>query len=296
MKTSSAEQAADTLDPPPRRARSGPARIRAVFPGGRVELAPDGDDTATVGAQLAAVGYTDPRAGDRVLAVTDDFGKLWIVGVIDAPRTALLDEALASLGGGEDGAGATPVRVHDRHGALLFEYDPASDRAVLHVPSGDLEVSVPQGALRMKARDGVELATDGDVRLRGGRSVELEAARAEGPAARIAMQPGELSLIGSVLTVAADRAELLASAIGVKAHLVESHIDRVRNVVKVLDLRAGRIVERAKDVYRETEGLSQTRAGRLRMVAQKTVQIVGEDALLKARDRMKIKGERIHLA
>ncbi|MCZ7679654.1 MAG: DUF3540 domain-containing protein [Sandaracinaceae bacterium] len=167
---------------------------------------------------------------------------------------------------------------------------------MLHVPDGDLEVSVPQGALRMKARDGVEIATDGDVRVAGGRSVSLEAARAEGPASRIAMQPGELSLVGSVLTAAADRAELLASKLGVRAHRVESHVDRVRNVVKVLDLRAGRIVERAKDVYRETEGLSQTRAGRLRMVAQKAVQIVGENALLKARDRMKVKGERIHLA
>jgi hypothetical protein len=210
------------------------------------------------------------------------------VGVIRAPRPAsLIDEALSDAG---------PVQVRDRRGGLLFEYDPETERAVLHVAQGDLELSVPQGALRMRARDGVAIETSGDLSLRGGRRVELEASRGTGPASRIAMQPGELTLVGSVITAAADRAELLASRIGVKGHQLESHVDRVRSVAKVIEVRAGRIVERAKDTYREVSGLSQTRAGRLKLVAQKAAQIVGENTLVKARDRMKIKGERIHLA
>lgn len=298
--TSRSEAVPETLDVSTRTVRSGPARIQAVVAGGVQLVLERGGATAR--AQLAAAGYADPQVGDRVLAFVDDDAMVWVVGVIDAPRTSLLDEALAGMDETDAERGearaieSEPVYVRDRRGELLFEYDPASDRAVLHVPVGDLEVSVPHGALRMTARDGVSLATDGDVSVSGGRSVELRAARTEGPASRIALQPGELSLVGSVLTAAADRAEILASKLGVKAHDVESHVDRVRSVVKVLDVRAGRIVERAKDVYREVEGLSQTRAGRLRMVAQKAVQIVGENALLKARDRMKVKGERIHLA
>lgn len=295
MKPQSSEVPDPIYDLASRRVRSGPAEIRAVLPQNRVQLVFDGD-TAVITAQLAAAGYVDPRDRDRVLAMTDDFGSVWVVGVIRAERApSLLDEALAGFPE-EEVPAATPSRVHDREGRLLFEYDPLANKAVLHVPAGDLEVSVPAGALKMSARDGVEVDTDGGVRVRGGRAVELEASRDEGPASRVVMQPGELSLVGAVLTAAADRAEILASKLGVKAHQVESHVDRVRNVVKVLDTRAGRIVERARDVYRETEGLSQTRAGRLRLVAQKAVQIVGENALLKARDRMKVKGERIHLA
>ncbi|MGE3634073.1 MAG: DUF3540 domain-containing protein, partial [Sandaracinaceae bacterium] len=191
---------------------------------------------------------------------------------------------------------APPARVHDRRGHLLFEYDPVRDRATLHAAGGDLEIAVPAGALRVNARDGVAIESDADVHLRGGRSVTLESSKAAGPASRVVMQPGELSLVGSVITAAADRAELLASRVGVKAHQLESHVDRVRTVAKVLDVRAGRIVERAKDVYRDVERLSQTRAGRLRLIAKTTAQLVAENALLKARDRMKVKGEQIHLA
>jgi hypothetical protein len=295
MKPSSSEVSEGTVDFAARRVRSGPAEVRVALPHGRVHVVFDGDP-GVLTAQLATPGYDEPREGDRVLAMTDDFGSVWVVGVISAPRSAsLLDQALEGFAS-EASLDPATAEVRDREGRLLFEYDARTDKAVLHVPSGDLEISVAEGALRMRARDGIELDTDDSVRLRGGRAVQLEASRADGPATRISMDPGQLSLVGSVLTAAADRAEILVSKLGVKADQVESHVDRVRNVVKVLDTRAGRIIQRAKDVYQETEGLHQTRAGRLRMAAAKAVQIVGENTLLKARDRMKVKGERIHLA
>lgn len=263
--------------------RSGPAEVRSVLSRGQVQLAFDG---ALVEAQIALPGYDEARERDRVLALTDDDGNTWVVGVLSTQPASLIEQVLEE---------AAPSRVHDKRGRLIFEYDPASERAVLHVAEGDLELDVPRGALRMKARDGVSLESAGEVALRGGR-IELEASRGEGPSARVAMQPGELSVVGAVLTAAADRAELLAGKVGVKARELESHVDRARSVVQVLDVRAGRIVERAKDVYREVSGLSQTRAGRLRLVAQKAASLVGENTLVKARDRVKVKGERIHLA
>jgi hypothetical protein len=266
----------------------GPAEVREVLSPRRVRLLMDG---ALVDGTLAAVGYDDPREGDRVLALRDGPRGAWVIGVLAPRPPSLLEEALEA-----SATDASPVAVRDRRGRLLFEYDPERERAVLHVAAGDLELFVPEGALRMRARDGVTMESDADLTLRAGRSAVIEAARGEGPSARIAMQPGELTLVGSVLTAAADRAELLASKVGVKAHQVESHVDRVRTVAKVLDVSAGRIVERAKDVYREVERLSQTRAGRLKLVAKATMHLVGENTLVKARDRMKVKGERIHLA
>ena len=266
--------------------RSGPADIRAVLSPRRVRLALPG---GLVDAQVATPGYDDPREGDRVLFFTDEAGDLWVIGVLRAPRPASLIEAALE-------ASPAPVQVHDRRGRLLFEYDAAADRAVLHAPSGDLELLVPEGALRMRARDGVAIESGADLELRGARRVSLEAREGEGPTARVALEKGELSLVASTLTAAADRAELLASRVGVKAHQLESHVDYARSVAKVLDVRAGRIVERAKDVYREVERLSQTRAGRLRLVAKAAASLVGESTLIKARDRVKVKGERIHLA
>lgn len=266
-------------------ARSGPAVVRRVRHAGQIELAFEGDDLGAE-AGLAVAGYA-PRIGDRVLAFTDDSGAVWVIGVMSA--SPLLDEALQQ-------AEAAPARVVDRRGQLLFEYDPATDRATLHAAAGDLELCVPAGALRMSARDGVHLESDASVQLRAGRELELVAQRDAGEASRVRLQPGELSLAGSIVTLAAGRAELLAERVGLRAQQLESHVERARHVAKVVDVRAGRIVERAVDVYREVERVSQTRAGRLKLIAKKAAQIVGETTLIKARDRVKIKGERIHLA
>lgn len=293
MKSKGAEWTASSFELAASRPRSGPAEVLAVRSARSVAIRFD-RESETHEAQVALPSYDEPREGDRVLALVDDAGGAWIVGVIRAPRPrSLLEEALEH---------ASVVEVRDRRGELLFEYDPETERAVLHVPEGDLELSVDRGALRFRARDGVSVETTGELAMQAagvkvrGQRIELESSRGEASSARVALQPGELTLVGTVLTAAADRAEFLASKIGVKAHQLESHVDRVRSVAKVLDVRAGRIVERAKDVYREVSGLSQTRAGRLRLVAAKAAQLVGENTLLKARDRMKVKGERIHLA
>jgi hypothetical protein len=138
------------------------------------------------------------------------------------------------------------VRVHDRRGKLIFEYDPVADRAVLHV-DGDLVVNVPEGKLELAARDGVVLRSERDIRLDARRELRITAGR-------------------------------------------------VLEAADAIETRARRIVERARDAYREVERLSQHRAGTLRWVAKKTAELVGEDTVLKAREKMKIRGKKIHLA
>lgn len=265
---------------------TGRATVAQELDGSRVRVRRREGDLGD--ARVAVPGYS-PATGDQVLLTVDDEGLAWIVGVIEArPPTPLLDAAIE----------AAPPRVEevrDREGRLLFEYDPSTHRAVLHVPEGDLELVVPAGALRVQARDGVAIESPEEVALRG-RSVRATASPGTPAEASLRLEPGEVSIVGSVLTAAADRAEVLAKRAGLHAHQVETHAKRARHAVDVLEVRAGRIVERAKDVYREVERLSQTRAGRLKLVARTAAQLVGENTLLKARDRMKVKGERIHLA
>jgi hypothetical protein len=57
----------------------------------------------------------------------------------------------------------------------------------------------------------------------------------------------------------------------------------------------GRLIERAREVYREAEELAETRAGRLRFLAGKTLHFLAERALVKAREDVKIKGEKIYV-
>ena len=48
-------------------------------------------------------------------------------------------------------------------------------------------------------------------------------------------------------------------------------------------------------MYRDATELSQTRAGRMRMVAETTFHILGKRTLIKAEEDVKLKGEKIHL-
>lgn len=225
-------------------------------------------------ASLAVVGYT-PQVGDRVLALEDDHGETWVVGVIHAPRLDAVPTPSDAV-----------QQVHDREGQLLFTYDADNHRARLHAPA-DLELDA-QGHIRLRAREGVHIE---------GPSVALVSSdAARETQTRVELSPDALTLSARTLRAMAEQGRLCAEALRFRSKRLEAEVERAAWVGEWLETKVGRLVERAVDVYREAEGLSQTRAGRLRLVAEKTVQLLGENALLKARDRMKIRGERIHLA
>lgn len=108
---------------------------------------------------------------------------------------------------------------------------------------------------------------------------------------------------GKVKIVAAGGVEVdtpsLSARVGearVEGRTLSTTFDRVRSVVGVLETRAGRVLERAKSVYREVEGLSQTRAGRLRLVAETTASLLGQRTVVKAKEDVKVKGDKVYLA
>jgi hypothetical protein len=99
----------------------------------------------------------------------------------------------------------------------------------------------------------------------------------------------------SRLRTSADEAEVTVAEAKLRIDVLEGIYRRVRQRVDVLETRAGRVVERAKETYRDVQDLAQTRAGRVRIVAEKTFHVLGARALLKAREDVKIKGDKIHL-
>ena len=108
---------------------------------------------------------------------------------------------------------------------------------------------------------------------------------------------------GKVRVVAAEGIELSTPSVRAKVgearvegKTLELSFERIKTAAAVVETVAGRILERARDAYRETEGLSQTRAGRLRLVAEKTVSMLGQRAVVKAREDVKVKGEKVYLA
>lgn len=157
------------------------------------------------------------------------------------------------------------ARVFDRAGRLIFEHDGATGRSVLHA-TGDLEIRADAGRIELSARDGVRIAGE-DVAIEGRASVTATA-----PVGRVELREGEL------------RAETVSTVVQVARH-----------TAGLIETRATRVIARAQEVYREIESLSQTRAGRVRMLVRETFHLMGKRALIKAEDDVKIKAERVHL-
>lgn len=248
-------------------------------------------------ARLALPGGSyRPQAGDSVLVGRADDGGLYVVGVVRALRDV---ESLRASDGTtvtiEDDDGQEVMRVRDPEGRLMVEHRPGDGKTVIHAAGdlvlragGDLNLAAV-GAIRVRAGTDLDLEGRGDVRLA---STDLEGDEASS----LTMREGRTQLRTRHLGAELDRADLVLGEANLVVGTMRSVARRVKLEVGLLETRAERIVEKARETWRETEGLSQTRAGRIRLVATGAFQAIGEQALLKARGDVKIKGEKIYLA
>ncbi|MCA9575536.1 MAG: DUF3540 domain-containing protein [Myxococcales bacterium] len=180
-----------------------------------------------------------------------------------APRLELADGTTASV---DRGARDEPVlRVVSAAGETLFEYDPVRGEGTVCLGQQDLRVSV-----------------GGKLTLHGDRGLELSSA-------------GAVALEGDTLAMQGRHADVALDSVDVRAKRVLNRIDHLKSVIDLWETTAGRIVERARDALRETEGLTQTRAGRLRLIAQTSLHTLAERTVVVSRGDTKLKGNRIHL-
>lgn len=253
-------------------ALAGPMVVATVasVDGGRVGVKSDAFGTASA---RVAIPHYRPRSGDAVLVASASDGARFVIGVLRALREvpdALVadDGASAAIEADDDGQ---VLRVRDGSGRLVFEHRPG--RSVVHAPEGDLELAT-EGRLKLSGAQGVHVEGGEELRLGAKRTrLDAEELRVGAERARAELKEGQL-VVGTLRTVA----------------------QRVRTRAEVVERTAGRVVEKAREVYRDTEGVEQTRAGRLRMVAEAAFSVLSEQATVKARDAVKIKGDKIYLA
>lgn len=166
-------------------------------------------------------------------------------------------------------SGATLEERRDRDGGAVVE---------LRAPDGGLlvEYRPAEGTCRIHAR-AVQLRAEDDLSLSAGRRVQIEAA--EG----IELRSGE-----SAVTINPQR-------VAQRAETVETEAGRLVQRAAEIETHARQLVERARESFREIEELAQTKAGCLRLVAEETVRVLGRQTFIKAREDMKLRGQRIYL-
>jgi hypothetical protein len=178
-----------------------------------------------------------------------------------------------------DTRGRANVELRAPDGTLVLEYRPAD------------------GVCRIHAQR-VELAADGDLDLRAGGRVRIDAERGVvmscGESA-IELGADEVALRANEITATAERTAWISKSFKVAGDVVETEARRLVQRAGEIETNAQQIVERARETFREVEELAQTHAGRLRFVAKDTLHTLARRATFKAREDLKLRGERIYL-
>ncbi|AUX21856.1 uncharacterized protein SOCEGT47_023520 [Sorangium cellulosum] len=259
------------------------AVVRVVRPG-----AP-GVEGAAASARIAVPGYRS-TTGDRVLVAAHATGsELYIVGVLLAARGPVLrtaEGATASLEG-------STIAIRDGEGALTVTYDAATGAARIAAPAGDLTLAAPRGKVVVDAATDVELRARRDVRHRAARRVASEAG--EGGEPGLVVERAAVRVAAPAVDVTADRASLHATEATVLAERIATTAAQIAAAAGRMEIQAERLIERARDVYREVDGLLQTRAGRARSLIREAYQLVSERTRLVSKKETSIDGERVLL-
>ncbi|MBZ0116460.1 MAG: DUF3540 domain-containing protein [Sandaracinaceae bacterium] len=192
-----------------------------------------------------------------------------------------------------------PTRVATPSGVTLIEHrEDAGARLELRAPDGALvlEYRPAEGLCRIHAPR-VEVEAHEDLRL-AGRRVAIEAREAialRAGASRLAIEGDAVKLEASELSARVARVGWVAEVFRVTSDHVETHAQRLVQHAGEIETHARQIVEHAHETFREVKELAQTRAGRLRLVAEDALRLFGRRTAIKAREDLMLTGEHIYL-
>lgn len=164
------------------------------------------------------------------------------------------------------------AEVRDAGGRLLVRY--VDGRAEIAAPSGDLVLSAPSGRVVVTAATDVVVTAARDLSHRAGHRADVAAERLEVTAEHANVKTGQASLT--------------AERILTTARVLSQTVER-------LEVSAARLFERTRESYRETSGLLQTRAGRLRAVVEDAFSLSAKRTTIASKEETSIDGEKVLL-
>jgi hypothetical protein len=152
----------------------------------------------------------------------------------------------------------------DAYVLAVLERDQSS-AATLTFP-GDLEVSLPGGALRLNGSQGIALTSATDI-----------------------------GVVAPRVTVGAIKAEVTAGELSYFGTRVNAHLETINLAARVINSTLGTLYERISRVFRKVEEIEQVQAGQIDLQARDSLSMHGRHTLMTADQLVKVDGAQIHL-
>lgn len=146
--------------------------------------------------------------------------------------------------------------------------------AVLEGEAGSSTRVVVEGDLKVQATGRLGLGAGGDVEIAAAREVGVFAGR---------------------LRIRAQAAAAAIEDLGLVGRSVEAQLQKAIVVAERIEVRADRLVQRAKQAFRFIEALDQARVGVFDLRAQSLAAVRGENTIVAARTLAKLDGEQVKI-
>jgi hypothetical protein len=184
------------------------------------------------------------------------------------------------------------AEILDPMGRVRIRYKDGSAEVI--APEGDLTFAAPEGRVVVRSGRDISLIAERDVQQRAGRGVEITAGvDRERPQIRVGTSVTEvdterLEVKATVARAVAEQASVIANRIVTTAATLSQAVER-------FELSATQIVERARDTFRETADLAQTRAGRVRTIVDDLYAVYSRRTAMQSKDETSIDGSKVLL-
>ena len=235
-------------------------------------LRPEGDgapdDSELISATLATSSLARP--GDRGVVTFDDYGRAFVIGIVQPPRQERhIDE------------------LRDREGRTLVSHDPRSGVSSIHAQR-DLVLAAPEGKIVLASRDGVGVTTRGAIVVQGGTRIDASAGSTGPGSSSFELSQDEIRLGSQRINASCEHSSLHTRKVSVSAKSVRADIGKLLVCADV-------VRQKARDVSATITGVLASHVGRVRQVVEGTLSLRTDRTVLRSRRDTKIDGEQIHL-
>jgi len=248
-----------------------------------------------------AITLTHPlESGDEVLIAGEEASSLYVIGVLTNNESQVHLPQRQEIGNGayvmiNESADSSALQVYSKRNELLVEYDPESERTRINVEKGNLEFTTQDGDIVFDTRQNIRLNGE-TIELASRSAIQLSVADAFGQLiSSLSIKRKKLKLNSTEIGMNANRSDVHIKETHYLGKIFRGNIEDSQLIVGKLTTIANSITEKAKNVYKTVEQLSQLRAGRMRTLVGSTFHLKAKKTYMKAEDDFKINADKINL-
>ncbi len=237
--------------------------------------------------------------GQKVLAADGGGDGVYVIGILnDSPTTDTPESShiLKSGARAEISSDNESLKLFSKEGSLLFEYEDATGKTRVNMPSGDIEINTPQGGIDFVAAKGIRFLSNRPIELNSLQGIKFAVSDLlKNSLSFFNLGPKEITAGTDTVNLSAKFGKMDMDKTLFKGRHLNAQVQDIRLEADRVETHARYIIQTASNFYNSIENIAQITTRRLRTLVSETYQMKSKKIFIKAEDDVKIKGEKIHL-